>query len=201
MLPDVMGRIGGIMAKKKTDVPVALPDNRPATGRGGKYNFPGARLKMLEEDDSKRECIGKALNNILAIYDAAVDPPVSDDDLCDRLNWFFQTCTETHQIPTVEKMCLALSWTPDQVKCIEHGQTKGFSAATARIIKKAKNLIASLDAELALDSKIQPVVYMFRAKNYYGMKDTQDVEISAKPVVEQPDMKALEEKYELLPDD
>lgn len=197
----VTGQIGGIMAKKKTDAPVALPDNRPATGRGGKYNFPNARLKRLEEDDSKRECIGKALNNILAIYDAAVDPPHNDDELCDRLNWFFRTCTETHQIPTVEKMCLALSWTIDHVRDVERGNAKGFSAATARIIKKAKNLIASLDAELALDYKIQPAVYMFRAKNYYGMKDTQDVEISAKPVVEQPDVKALEAKYELLPDD
>lgn len=202
------------MPRKKAAAPEALsktettlaapeksPDTRPATGRGGRYNFPGARLKMLEEDDSKRECIGKALNNILAIYDAAVTPPCNDEELCDRLNWFFQTCTMTNQIPTVEKMCLALSWTTDQVKCIEHGQTKGFSSATARIIKKAKTLIASLDAELALDSKIQPVVYMFRAKNYYGMRDTQDVEISARPLVEQADQAALERKYEMLPDD
>lgn len=197
----VTEQIGGIMAKKKTDVPVALPDNRPATGRGGKYNFPNARLKRLEEDDSKRECIGKALNNILAIYDAAAEPPHNDDELCDRLNWFFKACAETHQIPTVEKMALALSWTPREIKALETRENRGFSAGTAEIIKKAKNLIASLDAELALDFKIQPAVYMFRAKNYYGMKDTQDVEISAKPVVEQPDVKALEAKYELLPDD
>lgn len=81
------------------------------------------------------------------------------------------------------------------------GKHRGFSPATANILKKAKNLIASLDAELALDSKIQPVVYMFRAKNYYGMKDTQDVEISAKPMVEQADHAVLEAKYAELPDD
>lgn len=170
-------------------------------GRGGKYNFPNARLKRLENDDSKREVIGKSLNNILAVYDAATTPPGSDNELCNRLNWFFRTCADTNQIPTIEKMGLALSLTPRQIKALEMGENKGFSSGTADIIKKAKNLIASLDAELALDSKIQPVVYMFRAKNFYGMKDVQDVEISAKPLVEQADPAQLEAKYKELPDE
>ena len=45
-------------------------------------------------------------------------------------------------------------------------------------IKKAKNTIATMDAELAQEGKIQPVVYMFRAKNYYGMKDQQEVVVT-----------------------
>ena len=175
--------------------------NVPEKGRGGRYNFPNAQLKRLEEDDSKREVIGKAMHNILAVSRAFDIPPQDDEELCDRLNWFFEKCSETNQIPTVEKMCLALSWDRVTVFEIISGKHRGFSPATANILKKAKNLIASLDAELALDSKIQPVVYMFRAKNYYGMKDTQDVEISAKPMVEQADHAVLDAKYAELPDD
>lgn len=177
------------------------PAEQPATGRGGKYNFPNAALKRLEDDDSKRELIGKALGNILAVSRAFDEPPHSDEELCERLNWFFETCTKTNQIPTVEKMCLALSMPRNTVFDWETGKVSGFSPATSNIIKKAKNLIASLDAELALDSKIQPVVYMFRAKNFYGMKDTQDVEISAKPLGEIQDQATIEAKYAELPDD
>lgn len=175
--------------------------NLPEKGRGGRYNLPTCQLKRLEEDDSKREIIGKALTNILTVSKAFDTPPQNDEELCERLNWFFEKCAESNQIPTIEKMCLALSWDRNTVYEFISGRRRGFSSVTADILKKAKNLIASLDAELALDSKIQPVVYMFRAKNYYGMKDTQDVEISAKPMVEQADHAVLEAKYAELPDD
>ena len=171
------------------------------TGLGGRYNFPNSRLKRLEEDDSKRAIIGKSLHNILTVSKAFDAPPKSDEELCERLNWFFQTCAETNQIPTVEKMCLSLGWSRKHVFFLISGEARGFTTMTGNILQKAKDLISSLDAELALDSKIQPVVYMFRAKNYYGMRDTQDVEISARPLVDQPDREALEAKYAELPDD
>lgn len=151
---------------------------QPATGRGGKYNFPQTQLKRLEEDDKKRVVIGKSLNNCLVFYEAGQNRVKNDEELCDRLNWFFRTCAQANQIPTVEKMCLSLGYDRNTVLGWETGHSGGFSPATSSTIKKAKNVIASLDAELALDSKIQPIVYMFRAKNYYGMKDVQDVVIT-----------------------
>lgn len=174
--------------------------NQPATGRGGKYNFPAARLKQLEEDDEKREFIGKALSNILAVSKAFDEPPKNDEELCDRLEWFFQTCIETKQLPTVEKMCLSLSWSRNYVFEMESGVKKGFSPNTANILKKAKNLIASLDAELAQEGKIQPVVYMFRAKNFYGMQDKQEVVVTPNnPLGDSPDQATIAQKYAELP--
>ena len=43
------------------------------------------------------------------------------------------------------------------------------------MIKKAKEFIASFESEMVTEGKINPVVYIFRAKNYFGMKDQQDV--------------------------
>jgi hypothetical protein len=43
------------------------------------------------------------------------------------------------------------------------------------MIKNAKQIIAGIDAKLAAEGKIPQVVYIFRAKNFYGMKDQQDV--------------------------
>lgn len=175
--------------------------DKPATGRGGKYNFPNAQLKRLEEDDSKREVIGKSLHNIMHFYRVSNDPVKNDEELCERLNWFFETCTATNQIPTVEKMCLATGYDRKTVFNWESGAKRGFSSATGDIIKKAKNLIASLDAELALDSKIQPVVYMFRAKNFYGMADKQEVVVTPnQPLGDYQDPNVIDKKYAELPD-
>ncbi len=188
------------MATKNT--PAEATKNQPATGRGGKYNFPAAGLKRLEDDDEKREFIGKALTNILAVSKAFDEPPKNDDELCDRLEWFFQTCIETKQLPTVEKMCLALSMPRTTVFDWESGRTKGFSVRTSDIIKKAKNLIASMDAELAQEGKIQPVVYMFRAKNFYGMADKQEIVVTPNnPLGDSTDPATIAQKYAELPGD
>jgi hypothetical protein len=42
------------------------------------------------------------------------------------------------------------------------------------MIKKAKDLIAAYDANLVAEGKLNPVTYIFRSKNYYGMKDQQE---------------------------
>lgn len=162
-------------------------------------NLPQMGLKKLEQDDDKRVFIGKALHNILEVSRAFDTPPKNDEELCERLNWFFKTCEETNQIPTVEKMCLALSWCRQHVHAIEIGNRPGFSSATCDILKKAKNLIASLDAELAQEGKIQPVVYMFRAKNYYGMRDQQDVVVTPNVTRDYEDPATIEAKYAELP--
>lgn len=49
------------------------------------------------------------------------------------------------------------------------------------IIKKAKEFIATMEAELARDGEINSTVYIFRAKNYFGMSDKQEIEV--KPVI------------------
>jgi hypothetical protein len=162
-------------------------------------NLPTTALKRLEQDDDKRAFISKTLNNILAVSKAFEKPPKNDDELCERLNWFFHTCAETQQLATVEKMCLALSWSRQHVFELEAGNRPGFSVDTRDILKKAKNLIASMDAELAQEGKIQPVVYMFRAKNYYGMKDQQDVVVTPNPAGNYQDPATIEAKYAELP--
>ena len=163
-------------------------------------NLPQMGLKKLEKDDDKRVFIGKALNNILAVSRAFEEPVKTDEELCERLNWFFEVCRDTNQLPTVEKMCLAIGYDRTTVFDWITGRCGcGISSVAPDILKKAKNLIASLDAELAQEGKIQPVVYMFRAKNYYGMKDQQDVVVTPNPAGGYQDRATIEAKYAELP--
>ena len=46
-------------------------------------------------------------------------------------------------------------------------------------MKKAKDYIATYDAEMANQGKVPSPVYIFRSKNYYGMKDVQEVKVEA----------------------
>ena len=46
------------------------------------------------------------------------------------------------------------------------------------IIKRAKEFIATMEAELARDGEINSTVYIFRAKNYFGLSDKQEVVVT-----------------------
>ena len=96
----------------------------------------------------------------------------TDDECAERLNWYFNLCVERSQIPTVEDMSLALGTVRRTVWDWENG-TQG--QVRANMIRKAKELLAGIDAKLVSEGKIPQVTYIFRAKNFFGMKDQQEV--------------------------
>lgn len=170
------------------------------TGRGGKYNFPAAQMKLIEQDDEKRAFMAKCIENNLAFFNMGLSPVKTDEELAERLNFFFTTCAETQQLPTVEKMANCLGYHRSTLSDWELGKTGGLGDYTKDIIKKAKQILASMDAELAAEGKIQPVVYMFRSKNFYGMADTQEVVLTPNGQrLSEGDYQDLAERYKQLP--
>lgn len=156
-------------ARKKTtkaDVgtEVAVKKDRPLRGRGGTANFP-TTLNGAKSEDIKR-CLG----NCLMFYDS--EPIKTDEECRQRLYDFFSLCHETGQLPTVEKMVMALGVAKSTAWEWEQGN--GCSSMRSNCIKKAKEFIASFESEMVTEGKINPVVYIFRAKNYFGMKDQQE---------------------------
>lgn len=154
-------------------------------GRGGKENFPSVISGAKAED------ISRCMANCMMFYDR---PLVKSDDECrQRLYDFFDTCQKTGQLPTVEKMVMALGTIKQTVWNWENGI--GCSSVRMDLIKKAKGFIASFESEMVTEGKINPVVYIFRAKNYFGMKDQQEVVLTPnQPLGDSPDQKQLEER-------
>ena len=153
--------------KKTTASEVAVKKDRPLRGRGGTQNFPSVIAGAKSED------ISRCLRNCLMFYDR---PIVKSDEECrQRLYDFFDTCENTGQLPTIEKMVMCLGAVKQTVWDWDQG--KKCSQTRADMIKKAKEFIHSFEAEMVTEGKINPVVYFFRAKNYFGMKDQQDVVI------------------------
>ena len=46
------------------------------------------------------------------------------------------------------------------------------------VVKEAKDFIATMEAELARDGEINSTVYIFRAKNHFGMVDKQEMVVT-----------------------
>ena len=123
---------------------------RPLRGRGGTQNFPSVIAGAKAED------ISRCLRNCLMFYDS---PAIQSDEECrERLYWFFDTCEKTGQLPTVEKMIMALGTIKQTVWDWEHG--RGCSQRRTDLIKKAKGFIAGFESEMVTEGKINPVVYI-----------------------------------------
>src|SRR5690606_23107268 len=98
---------------------------------------------------------------------------VTDEEIAERLTEYFERTFGEGQLPTVEGMCLALEYAQETIRRREPG-AEGSTHAGRDMINKARDLIAAYDANLVAEGKLNPVTYIFRSKNYYGMKDQQE---------------------------
>ena len=96
----------------------------------------------------------------------------------DRINGYFQHCEQSRTIPTVEGLALSLGI--DRRTLWEWERGNGCSYETMETIKRAKLILQAIDAELALKQKISPVVSIFRAKNFFGMRDSVTLEADSR---------------------
>lgn len=146
-----------------------MPDNKPSKQKKISY-LPTAQKNLI-----KREEMAKVQTDCMEFYKLGAVKVKNDNELIERINEFLQLCIQLQTPVTVEKMCLSLGYATSTIWDWETGRRKGFSSDTAEIIKKAKSFIQTCDADLAIKGNMDKVVYIFRAKNYYGMKDQQDV--------------------------
>lgn len=161
-------------------------------GRGGKYNFPNA------VEPESPEVVRAALTPVLYWYElGSREKCVTDEEIEDRTLFFFRRCAETGERPTVEKYALALGYTRQALNEWEHN----VNSRRFDIIKKAKENLAAFDADLASSGKMNPVPYIFRAKNYYGMKDQTDITIEPRQGITDQDAETVAAKYAELPPD
>ena len=161
---------------------VPASPTKPKKRRGNPATSVEGMLADLPEDE-RRAVISQALNNNLMFY--KMERVKSTSELQNRILEFFETCVDTGQVPTVEKMCLAIGY---DRKTVWNWETERRASQLVQdsplsvgdIIKKAKEILAGYDAEMAANGKMNAVLYFFRAKNYYGMQDKQELTIEPK---------------------
>ncbi len=152
----------------------------------------GANMNIEKAFKGEKSEIGQILNNSLYWFNY---PIVKTDEECaERLNEFFKRCADNDELPTVEKMCLALGTVRQTVWRWETGEIN-VSQDRRDMLKKAKEIISSMDAELAAKGKIPVPTYIFRAKNYYGMRDDPQVVVQVDNSSEKVDVEAIKRRY------
>lgn len=135
----------------------------PITRRGGK--------SILENMSASPAELAKVIGN--AVY-LQKSPPVKDDEeLIDRIDKYFAWCADNGVVPTWEGMGLACGVS----RATMWNWTQGIKCGPRRreIIVSAKDTLAAIDAQLAMTGKVTPVMYFFRSKNFYDMRDQQEV--------------------------
>lgn len=164
-------------------------------GRGGKYNWPQTVPPEKPED------VRRALSSVLNWgVNNKLNPPKTDEEAAERVDAFFYQCAERGERPTVEKLALALGVSRKTLWAWRTEQQG--SAERHSLIQYAYNILAAFDAEIAIENKMQPVTYIFRAKNYYDMKDAADIVVTPNnPLGETQDPNVIAAKYQELPDD
>ena len=132
----------------------------------------GSKSASLAHNTSaKAEDIRRIGASLLKWY--KMEKAVTDEEIRERLKRYFVETLEAGEIPTVEEMCLALGYPRQTIWRWEVGE-EGSTPTRRNLIKKAKELLASFDAKMVQEGKINPVTYIFRAKNYFGLKDQQE---------------------------
>lgn len=157
--------------------------------RGGK--IASVELHNTASNEEMKQYIGSVL------YWRKRTPVKTDEECAERLDEFFQHIYETGELPTVEKMCLALGVDRRTVYSWEMGTRQG--PARQQMIKQAKQILAALDAELVQHNKIPQVTYIFRAKNFYDMRDQTDVVVAPQnPLGDQKTPEQLQEYLDVI---
>lgn len=120
------------------------------------------------------------IKRLKVIYDW---PKINIDDdkqVEDRINLYFNYTAEAGIKPSIEGLALALGISRKTIWDWDNERRRAqVSGSRADIIKKAKDFIALLINDAALDNKIYPSTWIFYAKNYFGMSDKQEIEIKA----------------------
>lgn len=173
---------------RQNEKPVETAEKKVPRKRGSKSASVKHNLQNVQPGD-----IGRIVWESYQYFNRK--PPKDDQECAERLNDYFRQCNEENQMPTVEDMALALGTTRASLWEWENNRKCG--PERADMIKKAKEIIAGIDAKLASEGKIPQVVYIFRAKNFHGMRDQQEVVVTPNtdPLGDRKSGEELAEKY------
>lgn len=168
---------------KKTTTKKATKKNEVATtekpkhkGKGNPYAYKNSKLGDKNAITAKPGEISEIVSKCLEVYMWDPIDLDSDDEVEQRCAKYFEYCVQVDQRPCVEGLSVALGVSYQTVYDWQTGRKRGKNGPRrSEIIKKAKAVIAHVLAEMALGNKIYPNVWIFYGKNYFGMKDTQEV--------------------------
>ena len=93
----------------------------------------------------------------------------------EQITEFFELCDRTNTIPTIVNLSVWLGCNRDTIYAHANDSNSPFSD----IFKNVINFFHGTIESSAIGGGVNPVLYMFLSKNYFGMKDDKSINISA----------------------
>lgn len=120
----------------------------------------------------------------------------NDEEIIERLNWyFFDYCFHYQMKPTIDGCAMALGIHRDTFNSWEHGESGSFKSDMA---KKAKYLVKTFMEAATMEGKLNPIVWMFYGKNYFGMVDKQEMVLTPNRSEGDTDVSAIQERLKAM---
>lgn len=149
------------MPKEKTLVKNKTYNNSPVIGKNAG--------ELFENEDEKKAFNSRALSEAMEYFH--VTRVKSNEEFIQRTEEYFSRCISRGIKPTWEEFAISLGTTIQSLWDWENGRR---ATIDAELIKKARAYMAVFDAKAVAEGKLNPVTYIFRSKNFYGMKDQQE---------------------------
>lgn len=136
----------------------------------------GQLQRSMPDSEERKKLVSTIIGSTLLIYK---QPPCETlEEAEKRTEDYFNVCYTDGVIPTVEGLALCLGVSKMTLQNWEEGRTH---PERGPLISRAKEFIAQIDAQLVSMGKMPAVPYIFRAKNFYGMSDKNEINITASP--------------------
>lgn len=132
-------------------------------------------------DENKRTFAANLIDNLIESY--RMPKVQSNRELEERAINYLRMCSEKRIPPTWEGLALYCGYARSTLWDMMAGRHKGFTdetesgGATSAIVKRLRELFATFDGTMAITGGINPVSYIFRSSNYYGLVQKQTVAV------------------------
>lgn len=147
------------------------------------HSVPPTKRRDLDimSDDEKRDFSSMLINNL--ITSIKMPRVTSNKELEERAAEYLQMCAEKRIPPVWEGLALFCGYSRATLWDWMSGRNKGFSdegefgSSTSVIVKRLRETFAAYDAMMSITGNINPVSYIFRSSNYYGLQQRSTVAI------------------------
>lgn len=159
--PDKLYTLNDIARTKAKINATTSPINQNETRGGERSNTPS--LSSISDPIN-----AKLLEHAFKYWN--VPMAKNDEEIAQRIEFYFNDCYKNQLKPTLEGCALAIGTT---TQTLYNWSEKDSKSEFDRfdLAKRIRQLLSDFDANLLINGKMNPVAYIFRAKNYYGMKD------------------------------
>jgi hypothetical protein len=173
------------MARKKNDM-YELMNSGSEEGNALK----GSAENFLSQEQV-REYNDALINSLSFKHSLMLGSP---EEVEREIREYFELCVETSQVPSIKALALYMGVTFETLKEYMLDPISPYFNA----LNLARDMCHVVLENGAMNNKINPATYMFTAANYYGMKNTQSVEINKGTTETEKQLAKSEESLEAL---